>query len=74
MTLTGCAGSNNAVLRRDLPDPPAWVEPVVTPDPKPGDDALAVAARERAAKAQANSRITEFKGWYLSVRDGYAAP
>lgn len=68
LTLSACATSIEADTRRQLPAAPSWVEPVRTPTPKAGDNPIAVAARERAGKAQANKIIIKFKGWYDGVR------
>lgn len=72
LMLSGCAGSGSAVLTRSLPQSPDWVEPVTTPEPRAGEDALVIAARERAAKAAANNKISEFKNWYEGVRADYS--
>ncbi len=70
--LAACSKSNEtAVLVRQLPPTPAWAQPVLTPDPKRGEDILIVAARERSAKAQANTRLIEFRSWYGSIRSAY---
>lgn len=69
--LAACATSGNAV-RRELPPLPSYVQRVETPDPKSGEPALLVAARERAAKAHANCIIESTANWYGRVRAAYA--
>lgn len=72
MTLAGCATSGNPGLARSLPAAPNYARPVLTADPKVGEDALVVAARERLGKAQANCIIQNFRDWYERVREAYA--
>lgn len=43
-------------------------------EPKKGEQALVVAARERAGRQRANATITSFRNWYGSVRENYANP
>lgn len=72
-TLSACARSNSAaVVARQLPPPPTWAAAVTVPDPKAGDDALAVAVRERGGRVQANRIIRQFEGWYQQLRTEYA--
>lgn len=70
--LSGCVTSDNPPLQRNLPAAPSYVRPVSVSDPKAGDDALVVAARERAGRIQANCVITSFKSWYEGVRTSYS--
>jgi hypothetical protein len=72
--LTACAGSDSArePLARQLPEPPAFAQPVETPTPKKGESAVGVAARERAGRIAANGRINAFRDWYEGVRQDYA--
>ena len=72
LMLASCAASNSAIVERSLPPSPAWVVPATVKEPADGESILAVAARERAAKAKANKTITEFRHWYEGVRDDYA--
>jgi hypothetical protein len=68
----GCVSSGEPPVQRELPAVPAFARPVAVPDPRPGEPALAVAARERAGRLQANRVITGFRGWYEQVLAGYA--
>lgn len=70
--LSACQTSGSAQLARALPPAPGYVRTVTTPDPKAGEDALVVAARERLGKAQANCIIRNFSDWYERVREVYA--
>jgi hypothetical protein len=72
-TLSGCVTSGSAPVpvARHLPAPPSYAKPVEVAEPKRGDDALLVAARERAGRKQANSRLTAFRNWYEDVRTSY---
>jgi len=69
--LAGCSTSGSA-LNRELPGLPSYVRRVDTPDPRAGESALIVAARERAAKARANCIIESTSEWYGRVRASYA--
>jgi hypothetical protein len=69
--LIGCASSGIEPLARNLPPPPRFAQPVVTPEPRAGESALAVAARERAARKRANAVISNTNGWYAGVRKNY---
>jgi type IV pilus biogenesis protein CpaD/CtpE len=71
-SLAACATSGNPGLARKLPLAPDYARPVLTADPKAGEDALIVAARERLGKAQANCIIQNFRNWYERVREAYA--
>lgn len=70
-TLGACATSGNAVVERHLPPLPSYATPVKVQDPKAGDDPIAVAARERAGRVQANKRIDAVGAWYEDVRARY---
>jgi hypothetical protein len=72
--LAACSASSNSrePLARQLPEPPAFAQPVETPTPKKGDSAVGVAARERAGRIAANNRIKAFRDWYEGVREDYA--
>jgi hypothetical protein len=72
--LAGCAGSNSsarAVIRRDLPAPPAYLLPVAVPEPMTGENAVAVAARERAGRLKANSIIRNARAQWERLRTTY---
>jgi hypothetical protein len=58
---------------RNLPANPGFAQPVSVPDPKAGESAIAVAARERAARKRANGIIANFRAWYGGVRKSYGA-
>ena len=70
LTLSGCATSNSA-LNRTLPPPPEFARPVDVAQPKRGEHAVAVAARERAGRIQANHVIDSTVDWYNQVRRSY---
>jgi hypothetical protein len=72
--LGGCAGSDSgvrAVVRRDLPAPPAYLMPVAVPEPMTGENAVAVAARERAGRLKANSIIRNARAQWEKLRKTY---
>ena len=72
--LAGCAGSGSgarAVVRRDLPAPPTYLAPVAVAEPKVGEDAVAVAARERAGRLKANSIIRNARAQWEKLRKTY---
>ena len=72
--LAGCAGSGSdvrAVVRRDLPAPPAYLTPVAVPEPMTGENAVAVAARERAGRLKANSIIRNARAQWEKLRKTY---
>jgi len=72
--LASCAGSSSdvrAVVRRDLPAPPAYLAPVAVPEPKIGENAVAVAARERAGRLKANSIIRNARAQWEKLRKTY---
>lgn len=71
--LIGCASPGIEPLARNLPPPPRFAQPVATPEPRAGESALAVAARERAARKRANAVISNMNGWYAGVRKSYGA-
>jgi hypothetical protein len=70
--LGACQTTGQKVLVRSLPPAPAYAQPVQVADPRVGDDALVVAARERLGRVQANCVITHFRDWYERVRQAYA--
>ena len=74
LLLTACAGSGSTlreVVRRDLPAAPAYLQPVAVPDPKTGEDILAVAARERAGRMKANRIIRNARTQWDKLRAAY---
>lgn len=71
--LIGCGSGGIEPLSRNLPPSPSFAKPVTVPDPKAGESAIAVAARERAARKRANSVISNMAGWYDQVRQNYGA-
>ena len=70
-TLAGCVTSSRAPVQRHLPPLPAYANEVSVADPKAGEDPLAVAARERAGRKQANKIIGNLSDWYLGVRTSF---
>ena len=74
LLLTGCAGSGSKlqdVVRRDLPAAPAYMRPIAVPDPRAGEDALNVAARERAGRLKANTIIKNARAQWEKLRKAY---
>jgi len=74
LLLTGCAGSGSGlkdVIRRDLPAAPAYLVPVPVPDPKAGENAVNVAARERAGRLKANAIIRNARVQWDRLRAAY---
>ncbi len=60
-------------IARDLPEAPKFAKPVVVPEPRAGEDQLAIAARERAGRKRDASTIRRFLDWYFDVRKEYGA-
>lgn len=78
MTLTGLAGcaSSGASpkdLARELPAPPAYLAPVPLPEPRAGQPVEIVAAENRSAAIQANSRLRDGRAWFDCLRAQYAS-
>jgi hypothetical protein len=74
LLLAGCAGSGSQlreVVRRDLPAAPAYLAPVAVAEPKAGEGALAVAARERAGRLKANHIIRNARAQWDKLRAAY---
>jgi len=73
LLLTACAGSASVreIVRRDLPAAPGYLNPVAVPDPKAGEDMLAVAARERAGRLKANTIIRNARAQWDKLRKTY---
>jgi hypothetical protein len=71
--LAGCVTSGNPGLQRNLPASPSYAKPVTVADPRAGEDPVAVAARERAGRVQANKIITDYNHWYEALRTSYGA-
>ena len=61
------------VIRRDLPAAPAYLRPVAVPEPKAGENALSVAARERAGRLKANTVIRSARAQWEKLRAAYKA-
>jgi hypothetical protein len=59
------------VVRRDLPAAPAYLQPVAVPDPRAGENATAVAARERAGRLKANRIISNARMQWEKLRKAY---
>lgn len=71
--LTACASTGMEPIARNLPATPGFAQTVAVPDPKAGESAIAVAARERAGRKRANAVIVNFRNWYSDVRKSYGA-
>jgi hypothetical protein len=73
LLLTACAGSGSLreVVRRDLPAAPAYLSPVAVAQPKAGESAVAVAARERAGRLKANTIIRNARVQWDKLRAAY---
>jgi hypothetical protein len=67
----GCVTSGKPAVQRNLPPLPSYAKPVEMQDPSRGEDPLAVAARERAGRKQANHIIRDIGTWYEDVRSSY---
>jgi hypothetical protein len=61
------------VIHRDLPAAPAYLRPVAVPEPKAGENALSVAARERAGRLKANTVIRSARAQWEKLRAAYKA-
>ena len=75
LLLAGCAGSGSQlrdVVSRDLPVAPAYLQPVAMPEPRAGENAVAVAARERAGRLKANTIIRNARAQWEKLRRVYA--
>lgn len=70
--LVGC-GSFPALepISRELPKEPRFLQTSEVQDPKAGESAIAVAARERAGRKRANATIIQMRTWYGRVRKSY---
>lgn len=76
LPLAACAGSGSelkGVIRRDLPAAPAYLQPVTVLEPKAGENALSVAARERAGRLKANTVIRSARAQWEKLRAAYKA-
>jgi hypothetical protein len=74
LLLAACAGSGSQlreVVRRDLPAAPAYLLPVAVAQPKTGENAVVVAARERAGRLKANSIIRNARAQWDKLRAAY---
>jgi hypothetical protein len=74
LLLAACAGSGSNlrdVVRRDLPAAPAYLAPVLVPDPKAGEPLLGIAARERAGRLKANTIIRSARTQWDKLRAAY---
>jgi hypothetical protein len=72
--LAGCAGSSSGVreiVRRELPPAPAYMQPVAVPEPRTGENAVVVAARERAGRLKANTIISNARVQWEKLRKTY---
>jgi hypothetical protein len=74
LLLTACAGSGSQlreIVRRDLPAAPAYLSPVAVAEPRAGESAVAVAARERAGRLKANTIIRNARTQWDKLRAAY---
>jgi len=74
LLLAACAGSGSElkdVIRRDLPAAPAYLRPVAVLEPKAGENAVSVAARERAGRLKANTVIRNARAQWEKLRAAY---
>lgn len=71
LTLAGCATSGS-VTTVNLPSWPAHCVPAEVADPRTGEPAVAVAARERAARFENARRLESCGEWYDSIRSDLA--
>ena len=74
LLLAGCAGSNSGareIVRRELPAAPGHLTPVLVPEPRRGENAIVVAARERAGRLKANSIIRNARAQWDRLRRIY---
>lgn len=58
-------------MRRDLPAAPAYLAPVAVTEPKAGESAVMVAARERAGRLKANHIIRNARAQWDKLRAAY---
>ena len=75
LPLAACAGSGSGlkeVIRRDLPAAPAYMQPVAVLEPNAGENAVNVAARERAGRLKANTFIRNARAQWEKLRRTYA--
>jgi hypothetical protein len=74
LLLASCSGSSSGlkeIVRRDLPAPPAYLRPEIVPEPKAGERAVSVAARERAGRLKANGIIRNARAQWERMRKLY---
>lgn len=70
--VSGCGLTGTAVAPIDLPAAPEFMAPIAKPVVKVGDDARLAFKKMDKALDEANSRLTNSRGWYGNVRKGYA--
>jgi hypothetical protein len=70
ISVAGCSTSGS--VERTLPARPGFAKPITVPDPRVGEDALSIAARERAGRIAANCVIVNYNEWYEALRARYA--
>jgi hypothetical protein len=71
-TLSACSTYAEPPTARALPPAPDFAKPADVAQPRKGESAVNVAARERAGRIAANGRIKAFRDWYEGVREDYA--
>lgn len=72
LALAGC--QTDGALVRHLPDWPAMCRGAAVKEPRPGEELLVIAARERSGRLKANRTIRACGEWYSSVAEDYARP
>lgn len=71
----GCSTSGSQkVMPRSVPGAPPYMQPVIVPNPKLGEDPYEIAARERAGRLQANRIIVRGATEWNRVAAEFAAP
>lgn len=73
-TCGACAQSVAVQAPRQLPAAPDFARPVSVPEPREGESAIVIAARERAGRQRANGIIRGVVTWYEQVRSSYGEP
>ena len=74
LALASCAASSSGVreiVRRDIPAPPPYLNPVTVPDPRKGESLAVVAGRERAGRIKANRIILGARSQWEKMRKTY---
>lgn len=76
LSLICCSASasklNTKLAGINLPDPPAYLRPVIVTDPALGEDPVLVAARERQGRLLCNGRVTKAVVDWKTLQSFYA--